>query len=144
MVRVKPQLCARRLLAAPDAHLEGPLTADAELELALRAREVHAAAEREQVAELARRAGDAVLGQLPLKPRGLVVGIVVRLPLGEIVTAYTLVSLQPLRKQSNNPQFNVSISPLNYHLFASPVRSILRMRLPCTPDRRAACTACPQ
>ena len=143
MVRVKPHLCTRRLLAAPDAHLEGPLTADAELELALRAREVHAAAEREQVAELARRAGDAVLGQLPLKPRGLVVGIVVRLPLGEIVTAYTLVSLQPLRKDKQSSQFSVSI-PTAVHFIASPVRSILRMRLPCTQDRLAACTACPQ
>ena len=142
MVRVKPHLCTRRLLAAPDAHLEGPLTADAELELALRAREVHAAAERKQVAELARRAGDAVLGQLLLKPRGLVVGIVVRLPLGEIITAYALVSLQPLRKDKQSSQFSVSIPTV--HFIASPVRSILRTRLPCTQDRLAACTACPQ
>ena len=98
MVGVQPQLGAGRLLATPDAHLEGPLTADAELELALRAREVHAAAEGEEVAELARGAGDAVLGQLPLQPRRLVVGIVVRLPLGEVITAYPLVSLQPLWK----------------------------------------------
>ena len=97
MVRVQPQLGARRLLPAPDAHLEGPLTADTELELALRAGEVHAAAEREEEAVLARRAGHAVLGQLPLQPRRLVVGVVVRLPLGELLAAYALVRLQPLR-----------------------------------------------
>ena len=96
---MEPQLGARRLLAAPDPHLEGPLAADAELELALRAGEVHAAAEREQVAELARRARDAVLGELFLEPRGLVVGVVVLLPLGELLAVYALVRLQPLQRR---------------------------------------------
>ena len=96
MVRVQPQFGARRLLPAPDAHLEGPLTAYAELELALRAGEVHAAAGREEEAVLARRAGHAVLGQLPLQSRRLVVGVVVRLPLGELLATYALVRLQPL------------------------------------------------
>ena len=143
MVRVQPQLGARRLLPAPDAHLEGPLTADAELELALRAGEVHAAAEREEEAVLARRAGHAVLGQLPLQPRRLVVGVVVRLPLGELLAAYALVRLQPLRlcaicTKSTSRFLYISNFP------SLPVRSILRMRLPCTPDRRVACIACPQ
>ena len=84
------------LLAALGAHLEGSVAAHTELELALRAGEVHAAAEREEEAVLARRAGHAVLGQLPLQPRRLVVGVVVRLPLGELLATYALVRLQPL------------------------------------------------
>ncbi len=43
MVSVEAHFGAGRTLAALDPHLEGPLAADAELEFALRAGEMHAA-----------------------------------------------------------------------------------------------------
>ena len=95
MVRVQPQLGARRLLPAPDAHLEGPLTADAELELALRAGEVHAAALGESVAEVAVGTGDPVLRQVLLQPGRLVVRVVLLLPLGEVLAGDPLVLRLP-------------------------------------------------
>ena len=91
MVRVQPQFGARRLLPAPDAHLEGPLTAYAELELALRAGEVHAAALGESVAEVAVGTGDPVLRQVLLQPGRLVVRVVLLLPPGEVLAGDALV-----------------------------------------------------
>ena len=97
VVGVQPHLGAGGLPAALDAHLEGLLAAHAELVLALAAGEVHTPAPRQRVAELARRALDAVLAEVTLQPGGLVVGVVVLLPFGKVLAADVLVRVFPLK-----------------------------------------------
>ena len=64
VVGVQAELGAERADVAAGAHQEGPAAADAELVLALAAREVHATAARQGELEVALRALDAVLGQM--------------------------------------------------------------------------------
>jgi len=96
VVRVEAKARAVGADLALRTHHEALVAARAELELALRTRKVHAAAPGQREAAHALRTGDAVLGQVTLQPDRLRVGVVGRLPLGELFARDSLVLLHPL------------------------------------------------
>ena len=57
---------------------------------------MHASSPGERVAELARRARDPVLVEVPLQAEGLVLRVVLLLPLGERLAADPVVGVLPL------------------------------------------------
>jgi len=96
VVRVETEAGAVGAHLAARAHHEALVAARAELELALWTREVHAAAPGQREPTQTLRTGDAVLGQVALEADRLFVGVVGRLPLGELIARDFLVLLHPL------------------------------------------------
>ena len=91
MVSVEAQLGTAWVLPALGAHLEWFVAANTELELALSAGKMHAAALGESVAEVTLGTGDPVLGQVLLQPGRLVVRVVLLLPAGEVLAGDAVV-----------------------------------------------------
>lgn len=99
MVRVQAQLGAVRRHVTLGAHHERLVAAEAELELALGAGEVHTAAPRQRVLEAAVRAADAVGLEMAGHTECLELRVVGFLPLGELVAGEALVLGFPLGKR---------------------------------------------
>jgi hypothetical protein len=85
--------------AAADAHFEGHLATNTELELALRAREVHATSTSQGISELTRRAIDPVFGKMLLQSLGLIIWIISLLPSSKVLARDAIVCIFPLEKK---------------------------------------------
>lgn len=96
MVRVQSQITAGLGNATLGSHMERFAAAVAELVFALRAREVYAAATRQREAEFAFRTIDAVHLQMLVDALRLRLGIVGRLPVGELIARDSFVLGLPL------------------------------------------------